>query len=57
MLFGIIEHEAHKELCGREGESIVGESAGIAMSAWLKSGTLEACCKIFQALHPNAMKK
>ena len=57
MLFGIIEHEAHEELRGRKGESVVRESAGVAMSMWLKLGTLEACYKIFQALHPNAMKK
>ena len=54
---GIIERDAHKELCGREGESVVRESAGIAMRAWLKSSTLEVCCKIVQVLHPNAMKK
>ena len=56
-LFGIIERDVHKELHRREGESVVGESAGIAMSAWLKFGTLEACCKIVQVLHSNAMKK
>ena len=37
--------------------SVVEGSAGVAMSTLLKSGTLKACCRIFQALQPNAMKK